>query len=186
MESKVSTIENYVHNSISEEHIKEGISAGYVKAIAHCAGFNIGKEDFDYGMDGTFSGVKVRMKDGKERLAPDGCKLDFQLKASINVDVEKDIVKYNLEVKNYNDLVDIEMCTPRILIVYKLPRDKKEWINVTENGTIFKDCAWWCYLSGQPETDNKEKIVIKIPRRQVFNQEALKELMKKVKKGELV
>ena len=78
------------------------------------------------------------------------------------------------------------MCTPRILIVYKLPRDKKEWINVTENGTIFKDCAWWCYLSGEPETDNKEKIVIKIPRRQVFNQEALKELMKKVKKGELV
>nr|WP_286674822.1 MULTISPECIES: DUF4365 domain-containing protein [unclassified Clostridium] len=166
--------------------MKEGISAGYVKAIAHCAGFNVEYSSFDYGMDGTFCGIKIRKQGDKLRFVTDGCKLDFQLKASINVEIDKDIVKYNLEAKNYNDLVDIDICTPRILIVYKIPKNKEEWIKVTSSGTIFNDCAWWCYLSGYEETENKERILIKIPKNQIFNQESLKELMGKVKRGELV
>lgn len=186
MEVTTKKIEEHINNNLIEEHIKEGISTGYVKAIAHCAVFNYEKSEFDYGIDGTFCGIKVRKKGEKERIVSDGCKLDFQLKASVNVDIDKDIVKYNLEAKNYNDLVDIDICTPRILIIYKLPRNSKEWIEVTDRGTSFKECAWWCYLSGKQETDNKEKITIKIPKDQIFNQESLRELMSKVKKGELV
>jgi hypothetical protein len=171
-----------IENNLTEEHIKEGISKGYVQALAHYAGYNFEEPKFDYGIDGTFSGIRIR---GNRRMAS-GCRLDFQLKASVNVFIEKNNVKYNLESKNYNDLVDIEVCTPRILILYKLPKDKKEWIKVTENGTVFKDCAWWCYLSGSQQTSNKEKITIRIPIKQIFNEDSLKELMDKVKKGELV
>lgn len=183
--SKENTAEDIIQN-ITEQHIKEGISAAYVKSIAHDAGFNIAHDAFDYGMDGTFCGVKIRNGTDGIRIVSDGCKLDFQLKASINVDIDNDIVKYNLEVKNYNDLIDPDISTPRILIVYKLPRNKEEWIQVNENGTIFRDCAWWHYLSGNEETKNKEKILIKIPRSQIFNQDSLRDLMRKVKRGELV
>ncbi|GEP65207.1 hypothetical protein CBE01nite_29750 [Clostridium beijerinckii] len=186
MEATVNKIQENLDNNLTEEHTKEGISAAYVKAIANYAGFNFEQPVNDYGIDGTFSGIKVRKKGGEKRLLSDGCKLDFQLKASINVKMEKDLIKYSLESKNYNDLVDDEICTPRILIVYKLPRNKDEWIKVTENGTMFKDCAWWCYLSGLQETNNKETITIEIPRNQIFDDKSLKELMGKVKKGEIV
>ncbi|MBE6070706.1 MAG: DUF4365 domain-containing protein [Clostridium butyricum] len=179
-------IEESTYNSISEQHIKEGISTGYVKAIAHYAGMNIEFSDMDYGFDGTFSGVKIREHAGKRRILSDGCKLDFQLKASINVEIKNDVVEYNLEAKNYNDLVDTEICTPRILILYKLPKDKESWIKVSTTETVFKDCAWWCYLSGQEETKNKEKKLIKIPKNQILDQNSLRELMKKVRRGELV
>lgn len=39
---------------LTEEHIKEGLSRAYVLAVAHRAGFNISKSEFDYGIDGTF------------------------------------------------------------------------------------------------------------------------------------
>ncbi len=186
MENIAGEIQKKTEDSITEEHIKEGISAGYVKAIAHFAGFNIEYSDFDYGYDGTFSGIKTRKYGNKSRIVSDGCKLDFQLKASINIEIKDNMVEYNLEAKNYNDLVDLDICTPRILIIYKLPKNKNEWINITESGTIFKDCAWWGYFSGQQETKNKERILIKIPKDQIFNKNSLKELMGKVKRGELV
>lgn len=187
MESGTKKLEN-VHIGLTEEHIKEGISRAYVQAIANCAGFNFEKSDQDYGIDGTFSGVKFRKRNNEDsyRRVSDGCKLDFQLKASVNVSIENDVVKYNLEAKNYNDLVDEDICTPRILIVYKLPKEKAEWIHVSEDVTLFRNCAWWCYLSGKRPTSNKEKIMISIPRKQIFNQDSLTELMAKVKKGELV
>lgn len=171
-----------IENELIDEHIKEGISKAYVQAIAHYTGLNFERPEYDYGVDGTFSGIKVRNK----RRVSNGFRLDFQLKASINVEVEKDSVKYALEAKNYNDLVDKEVCTPRILILYKLPKDKSEWIDISEDRTIFKDCAWWCYLCGEEPTKNKDNITIRIPKEQIFNQYSLKELMHRVEQGELV
>jgi len=45
---------------ITEEHIKEGLSRAYTIAVADRAGFNYSKPDFDYGIDGTFSNIKIR------------------------------------------------------------------------------------------------------------------------------
>ncbi|CBZ04181.1 DUF4365 domain-containing protein [Clostridium botulinum] len=171
-----------VENYITEEHIKEGISKAYVKALAHFAGLNVQEYEYDYGIDGTFSGVKIR---GNRRVE-NGHKLDFQLKASINVNVDEEIIKYDLETKNYNDLVDTEVGTPRILILYKLPKNKQEWLNISEKETIFKECAWWSYLYGKEPTKNKTKKTITIPRKQLLNVESLKQLMSKVERGELV
>ncbi|KEZ88698.1 hypothetical protein IO99_00520 [Clostridium sulfidigenes] len=176
-----STIE-YIEDTITEQHIKEGISKEYVKAIAYYTGLNIKEYEYDYGIDGTFSGVKVR--DG--RIVSNGFNLDFQLKASVNVVEEGDAVKYNLEAKNYNDLVDEETGTPRILILYKLPRDKETWINVNKDKTIFNCCAWWCYLRGKEPTNNKEKKTIRIPKNQQFDEKSLKQLMNQVMRGELI
>lgn len=166
--------------SITENHVKEVISTSYVRAIAGYAGLNFEEHDKDYGIDGTFSGIKVI---GKRHIS-DGFKLDFQLKASINVEVQDDFVKYNLESKTYNDLVDEEIVTPRILILYKFPKEKNTWININEDETIFKDCAWWCSLRGYNKTSNKSHVTVKIPRHQRLDHNALKDLMNKVRKGE--
>jgi hypothetical protein len=143
------------------------------------------KGDLDYGMDGTFACVKIRQENGKSRRVEDGYNLDFQLKASINVDFEEEAVKYNLEVKNYNDLIDEEIGTPRILILYMLPQDKKKWINVNFDGMLLKGPAWWCILNGEPASSNLHTKTIRIPRSQLLTIDSLTELMNKVRKGEL-
>lgn len=172
---------------LTEEHVKEMLSRSYVQAIVSACGFNMSRYENDYGMDGTISIVKFRKDKHTKgvRKVESGYKLDFQLKASINVEIDEENIKYDLEVKNYNDLVDEDIGTPRVLIVYQLPRNKEEWIKVGTSGMELKGPAWWCTLSGEAESDNEQKKRIAIPRKQQFNMENLKELMGKVKRGEL-
>lgn len=167
-------------DSITEEHAKEGISLAYVTAIAHTSGLNLERSEFDYGIDGTFSSVRIR---GNRRVST-GIKLDFQLKASTNVVIEGDYIKYNLEAKNYNDLVDEEVGTPRILLLYKLPKEREHWMDISENQTTLKNCAFWCSLKGEDSTCNVSSKSIRIPRNQILTVESLKELMEKVKEGD--
>jgi hypothetical protein len=174
------TIKTYPEDSITEQHIKEGLSVAYVTALAHSSGLLLGGFSFDYGLDGNFSGVR---KNGK-RYASNGFYLDFQLKASCNVDIYDDYIKYNLESKTYNDLVDTNVGTPRILILYKLPNKRSLWFNINESGIYLKECAWWCSLVGQKPTTNKQRISIKIPRSQVLTPKVLRELMNKVERGD--
>lgn len=172
---------DYRECGITKNHIKEVISSAYVRALTGYAGLNFAQHDKDYGMDGSFIGVKVR---GNRRIV-DGTVLDFQLKASENIEVKEDVVKYDLEVKNYHDLIETDVITPRILILYKFPKDIKEWINIDENnGTLFKDCAWWCSLNGLDQVNNNEKVRITIPRNQILNDKTLNDLMQKIRKGE--
>lgn len=173
-------LERYPIDSITEQHIKEGLSVAYVTALAHYSGLLLGNFSFDYGMDGNFSGVR---KNGK-RYASNGFYLDFQLKASCNVEIHDDYIKYNLEAKTYNDLVDENVGTPRILILYKLPNERSLWFNINESGISLKECAWWCSFVGQKPTTNKERISIKIPRSQVLTPDVLRELMNKVERGD--
>lgn len=167
---------------ITEEHMKEGLSRAYTIAVAHRAGFNYSKPEFDYGMDGTISNVKIR----ENRRVSGGHSIDFQLKSTVNyeVDNKNNCIVYDLEVKNYNDLVDDDVGTPRILILFTLPEDRTEWLNITPDATILKNCAWWCSLRGNSISDNNSKTRIKIPLNQVFTVEALHSLMDKVKRGE--
>lgn len=167
---------------MTEAHIKELISNSYVIGIAARAGITVTKPTLDYGIDGTFKDVehdKIH-----KRYRETGFSIDFQLKATTNTKPQNGIIKYKLEVKNYNDLIEINVGTPRILIVYDMPKNSNDWIIVEGNKTIFKKCAWWCSLKGLPNVSNKESIVIEIPQNNQLTPEALITLMQKVKNGE--
>jgi len=165
---------------ITDEHIKEGLSLAYVTAVAHMAGMDIGHTKFDYGIDGTFEDVKRR--DGGRRNST-GYKIDFQLKSTVNLSFNNDWVVYNLEAKNYNDLVEVDIGTPRILIVFYMPQDKQHWINLTDKELVMKHCAWWICLKGQPETKNKSTITIRIHKDNLFNANSLIDMMNRHKEG---
>ncbi|MEK5257589.1 DUF4365 domain-containing protein [Paenibacillus sp. FSL F4-0125] len=170
---------------LTEEHIKEGLSKSYVSAIANKAGMNceVNGREFDYGIDGSLIDVKV-MRGG--RRCESGFKIDFQLKSTINVDLKEDEVIYSLSAKNYNDLVDEEVGTPRILILYYLPELPEEWVTVTEDNLIMKNCAWWCSLHGETPTTNTSSVNIRIPRNQILTVDEVSRLMALVKEGEQI
>lgn len=165
-----------------ESHIKEGLSKAYATAVAHKAGMNFARYEFDYGIDGTFN--EVQNING--RYCQSGHGIDVQLKATVNIIDEGTYLKYDLEVKNYNDLISTEVGIPRILVLFVLPKDQTQWLNVSEKGTVLKNCAWWCSLRGMSPSENTNTVRIEIPKNQILTVEALKTLMNKVKIGEVI
>ncbi|MCP3779811.1 DUF4365 domain-containing protein [Paenibacillus sp. MZ03-122A] len=163
-----------------ESHIKEGLSKAYAIAVAHKAGMNFARPDFDYGFDGIFRDIQ----NVNGRYCDNGWSIDIQLKSTINVLYEKDCIKYDLEAKNYNDLVATEVGAPRMLVLFVLPKDQDQWLNITEDGTILKNCAWWYSLKGMEPTKNANTVRVSIPKEQLLTEVSLRQIMNKVKTGE--
>ena len=165
---------------ITVQHQKEALSQAYVRAVIAKAGFNFGKTDFDYGIDGTIKDVINR----NGRYVDSCFGINFQLKSSCNVTFENGFVIYDLESKNYNDLVVESSTLPNILILLALPPNSDEWLEVTAEQLVMRKCAGWCSLEGREPTTNQATKRITIPDCQIFSPEALVDLMKKVKGGE--
>lgn len=166
---------------MTEAHIKELISRAYVNALAARAGMTVAISSLDYGFDGTFKDIEY---DARTReYSETGFGIDFQLKATVNARPKNEVIKYSLEVKNYHKLIQSRVGTPRILIVYSVPREEDLWLAVKTEETSFRKCAWWCSLKGHPEVDNKERIVVDIPLSQQLTPEKLIEMMRRVKEG---
>ena len=100
---------------------KERLSLVYVKALAARAGFvtSVPEPDRD--------SVDLRIQaSGPRRPA-----LDLQLKATSSLDEpQAGFVRFRLTAKNYRDL-RVETQTPRLLVVFELPKDESRWMTVT-------------------------------------------------------
>ena len=166
---------------MTEPDIKEQISTAFVQALASDAGKICIFSGKDYGLDGRFKDIDYDAY--RRRYSENGFGIDFQVKASINVKAKGGFIIYDLEVKNYLDLINAKVGTPRILILYDMPRDRNEWVSIDTNSIVLKKCAWWCSLKGLPQVNNHSKIRIKIPDNQLLTSAALNCLMDKVKKG---
>jgi len=166
---------------LTEQHIEEGLGRAYIMAISNSAGLTCEFPISDFGIDGTICNIS-KSDDG--RRFHDSYKIDFQLKSSINVELKDDVIKYALEAKNYNDLINTNVGMPRILILFKLPQDRNTWLSVNEEEMILKNCSWWCSLAGREPTPNTSTKTIDIPRSQILTPEALRTLMDCVIRGE--
>jgi hypothetical protein len=87
---------------LPQQSVEELLSLAHVQAIAGQAGVIMSYFDLDYGFDGTFRSIRPR----GSRLVTQGLAVDFQLKASVNYLIESEHIVYDLEVKNYNDLIE--------------------------------------------------------------------------------
>ncbi len=166
---------------MTEAHTKEQISRAYMGVLAACAGMTISTASQDYGIDETFKDVEYDPI--AKEYSETGYGLDYQLKATVNARVKNGVIKYSLEMKNYRKLIQTRVGTPRILVVYAMPKEADKWVVVEKDETTLQKCAWWCSLKGKPEVNNKERVTVSIPINQQLTPESLKEMMNKVKDG---
>lgn len=166
---------------LPDTHIKERISLSYIKILSAKAGFVCQEYNEDFGMDGSI--CEVKYKKGRKAYRTTGFGLDFQLKATVNAIPKKGLFLYDLEVKNYADLIEKNVGRERVLILYILPRERSQWVQTDIEKTILRKAAYWCSLKGFPEVENKEKVRIKIPEKNLLTSEVLIELINKVKGG---
>ena len=147
----------------------EELSRDYVLTIAHNKGF-FDYNGRDYGTDMLIRKALRRQENKRTRYLSSGKAVDVQLKSVLehNVTYSGDIVKFTLEVKNYNDLVDRSnengATIPLILVVYIIPSDENDWVKCTSDGTLLKKEAYWYRLpSGTSRSGNTTSVTIDIP-----------------------
>jgi hypothetical protein len=152
---------------------EEALSRAYVDSVAAGAGYVVATMNFDR------DGIDVEIRAGGA-LRP--C-LDLQLKATINLGEAKGgEFRFPLKRRNYDLLRETTM-VPRLLVVLSLPVDESKWLTVTADQLILRRCAFWANLTGSPETENQESITVSISKKNLFDVEGLKALMKAASNG---
>lgn len=155
---------------------KERLSLVYVKVLAARAGFVTSAPEPDR------DSVDLRIQAGGP-LRP---ALDLQLKATAALDEpQAGFVPFRLKIKNYSDL-RVDTQTPRLLVVFELPRDESRWMTVTAEELVLRRRTYWLSLQqGFAEDAGQQTVTVHIPEHNVFDVETLRELMERSRKGEI-
>jgi hypothetical protein len=170
---------------LTEEHSKEDLSRAYVQAVGARAGVivSLNSRGHDYGIDGSFHQVSIL--DGNR--VESGWTLDFQLKATTRINMQEDFVQYQLDADTMNLLasrIKKPRATPAILIILSLPTQSEEWLQLSEEALILKNCCYWTRISSF--TSNLYTVTHKIPRSQLFTPEKLRGLLEEISNEVLI
>ena len=165
---------------MTEEHIKEAISLKYIELIAAFNGFKTSSSYPDYGTDLSVIEVDYRIENEQKRYSNTGREIKIQLKSTTENTIiyENDLIKYDLESKSFNDLISRKNSkNPLLLILFIMPSDKSEWVNISDSELIAKKCAYW-YLPEVTEntTENTSRKRISISKENVITRETLNQL----------
>jgi hypothetical protein len=134
---------------MDDNKVKEIISEAFFTLILAKNRFNIFKSiTSDYGVDLLVNPVLIRTRGKKQTRVDSGKKVDIQLKCTTQDKVEElsnGNIKFLLRVKNYEDLVyrKDEGGTPLMLIVFILPTNESEWIEIFHDQLLLRKCGYW-------------------------------------------
>lgn len=157
---------------MTDSVIMEELSKSYLETIANRAGY-FNSTSRDYGTDLTIR--KANLCPQRKRYLTSGKAIDIQIKAVSEKyvrhynDNTKTFLKYDLEVKNYNDLIvraaENGVIIPLILAVFIMPENKNEWVEIMPEQLILKKCAFW-YKIPQNRTisNNESTVTLEIPK----------------------
>lgn len=162
-------------------HVEEDLQIAYTQAVVAKAGAVFDPPGHDYGTDGTIWEVQT-LPSGK--CTKTGSHIVCQLKATINCSLGADYVVYDMDPKAYNKLANWQGPTPVILVLFRLPRDPEQWLELDEEQLLLKNCCYWTRIL-EPPTTHSSSIRITIPREQVFNPDAVVDLLARHRRGEL-
>lgn len=155
----------------------ELFSKAFVRAIASVAGYMATPPELDReSVDLQLAGVGAK----GTKHSP---YLDVQIKCTAEDDLTPGSFSYPLKIKNYDDLRDTELAVPRLLIVVIVPNDIDYWIEVSEAELVLRHCAYWHSLYDACPTTNTTSITVTIDRANVFDVDALNQLMATVAEG---
>ena len=154
--------------------------------MAGQVGLTCSLRDFDYGIDVTLHQVTVRTnpKTGRKRYVESGAALDVQVKSTTSAIVGDREVRYDLAVEAYDDLRDLRVSTPRILVLHVQPKDEHERLELSETGLTLGGTCYWLSLRGYPEVPNESTVRICVPRSNVLSEGSLREIVQRVSAGE--
>jgi hypothetical protein len=156
---------------LTQAHRKECLSLAFIHALSGFAGSGLDSPRVhDYGVDGTWREIKTQ----GTRHVESGFAVDFQLKATTNWSLADDNIKYDLEVKTYNDFVERDATAIHIILaVLCLPKLENQWIACSEDELIIRRCCYWTRVIGKRSRARSTKRIL-IPRTNLLSPEAIR------------
>lgn len=156
--------------------IEAELSYAYLHAVATQAGF--GCEVRGRSADNAGKDAQVSIY---ERLSAKTVFSDFsieiQLKACKNRPKPKNgNLPFSIPIQNYNQLRSKENLAPHLLVVLFLPHDKKDWLNVTPEHLVLRECAFWVSLWMAKEVEGQESRTVYIPEQNILSPKGLRDV----------
>ena len=166
---------------MTRNHRQEALCRAYVQAIAARCGMSSSVPAPDYGTDLSLHDIETY----GNRRSESGYRLDIQAKSTTLASMDPTHLRYDLRLKDYEHLRHPAPGCPRFLVVLVLPRDETDWVAQSEAELLVRRCAYWIGLKGRGETPNRKQVRVVIPRANVFSVQALQDLMRRYKRGDL-
>ena len=146
---------------LPDTEIQKELSEAYLRAVVFRRGLNLQYFENDRGFDGTI----VFPRKGVD-------KVDYQLKATTVYSIRNDAIVYDLDVKNYNLLIE-EEGSPSVLILFIMPNDPQQWLAQSDEELSLRKCAYWVSLMGEPISGNTSTQRVEVPLAQRFGPDTL-------------
>jgi hypothetical protein len=141
---------------MTKEQQKEFLGMSVLRAIAAAVGCSIDTHEIDdASIDFT---IKSYRADANFRTA----RIGVQLKSTAVPRIRENFIHFPLEIKNYDDLRS-PATNLQLLVVFVMPEDQSEWVEIDTKACSVKHCAYWVNLSGQKSKSNKKSVTVKIP-----------------------
>ncbi len=161
---------------------KEEFSYSFIQTTASASGYAFQRTTTPLdqaGIDATITGLGVQGSMGFPQLY-------VQVKCTSRDVLEENYIRYPLKIKNYEELRNNYQYPPLILVVVLVSDNVDEWLYQSEEELCLRRCGYWMSLRGEPETSNKETVTVYLPRKNLFAVNALKSLMQRIARGELI
>jgi hypothetical protein len=169
---------------MTKEMAMEEIGFSYISMLSAIDRMSVTKPGKDFGLDGTIADIEY--DEISHKYSQTGFNIDFQLKSTTNCICQNGSIKYDLKVDNYKKLINQNVGTSRILILYAMPKDESQRLEVYPDYTIARKCAWWLSLRGMIDTGNKKTVRVEVPEKQLVTPAELRRLMDIIKGGGLL
>ncbi len=161
---------------------KEEFSYAYIHAIASTAGYSFQLAPRPLDMDGIDGIIAASGTSGSMRRP----RLEVQVKCTSRDVLDNEGIKYPLRVKNYDDLRYDDPYITRILVVVLVPDNPDDWLRQSEVELCLRRGGYCVSLRGQPAMQNQTTVTVFIPRQNIFNTNALKTIMQRLERGEVL
>ena len=158
---------------------KEQFSRAYVQAVAACAGYAWSSPSVDD------DSVDITLHERGGRGTVRSPKLELQLKCKEAPIPNEPAFSFFVPIKNYDDLREVSLAVPRILVVVLVPEDPNEWLKQSEEELAMRRCGYWISLRGLQPSGNQTGQTVHLSRTQSFSVLSLTEMMQRIGQGEL-
>lgn len=161
----------------------EQLQEGYVSAVAATAGCTLEHTRRDlYGTD-----VKI-IRPGPTPHSEE-VMIMAQLKNTTRAqpDPNKEFFSYQLKKREYFEKLAMRRTTNKaILLVMATEPLQVDWSKCSHSTMELRNCCYWLNLEGESAADGVQSPTVRIPTRNIFDAQALTEMLDRIEKGEAI
>lgn len=172
---------------VNRQDVEAELSYAYLHAVSAAAGF----ECCVAGRLADKNGIDAQVKVYGEIAGPGtltDVAVEVQLKATYTpLAVIENRISFNrLTVDQYDQLRTSRPKLDRFLVLLHLPPEQADWLRVSPDQLVARNCAWWVSLWNAPPSNNTANQTVYLPRDNLLDVDGLRSLMVRVAREERI